>query len=425
MISLASSFLLFLAIGAPIAIAILVASMVGLVVLDFPLRGMLPRMFAGVDNFLLLAAPFYILTGEIMSRSGVTERLIHFSMLATRFVKAGTAYAVVVTSTLFSGISGTAIGDAAALGQIFVKEMKKEGYKPEFPAGLIAAASILGPTLPPSVIMVIYGSIARVSILDLFIAGIVPGMMIAIALAITVRIKAHREDLPKPKFELKTGQTKTRVIIDGLLVLTLPVVIIRGAITGVFTTTEAGGVAVLYAVFLGMVVFRTLSWQQLWGALKVTASITASIYLILATSEVMSYAFTLAGLDAYVGAFARMFEDRPTLFIFVIVIMFTLLGTIMEPGPAVILFIPLLLPAVHALQIDPIQFAMVALLTLNIGLITPPVGVVLFMMARIAKIDIWQLFRGVWPFFIAETVVVVLLCLFPILSSGLPALLRN
>jgi tripartite ATP-independent transporter DctM subunit len=424
LISLAASFALFLAIGVPIAVAIMLASSLGLVVLDFPLRGVVPRMFAGIDNFLLLAAPFYILTGEIMGRSGITERLIRLSMLVTQFFRAGTAYAVVVTSTLFSGISGTAVGDAAALGQIFIREMKREGYSTTYSAGLVAAASMLGPIIPPSVIMVIYGSIARVSIIDLFVGGLVPGLLIAGALGVTIFIQSRRQDLPRPRFELK-GQSMARVVVEGLLVLSLPVVIIRGAVTGVFTTTEAGGIAVVYSIFLGMVVFRTLTLAGLWQALKVTASITASIYLILATSEVMSYAFTLAGLDAYVQAFALSFSGEPLYFLLVMVVIFTLIGTFLEPGPAVILIVPLLLPAVSALQIDPIQFAMVALLTLNIGLITPPVGVVMFVVARIARIDIWTLFRGIWPFFIAECVVILLLCLFPVLSSGLVDLIRN
>jgi tripartite ATP-independent transporter DctM subunit len=215
------------------------------------------------------------------------------------------------------------------------------------------------------------------------------------------------------------------VLLDGLLVLSLPVVIIRGAITGVFTTTEAGGIAVIYSTFLGMVVFRTLTFRGLWQALKVTGGITASIYLILATSEVMSYAFTLAGLDAYVRGFGDLFAGQPMLFLFAVVAILLIIGTFLEPGPAVILFVPLLLPAVQALQIDEIQFAMVTLLTLNIGLITPPVGVVMFVVGRLANLDMWELFRGIWPFFLAEAGVIVLLCLFPQLSSGLPHVLRG
>ena len=424
MISLSAAFVIFLAIGAPIAVAIALASAIGLVVLDFPLRGIPARMFAGMDSFLLIAAPFYILTGELMGRSGITERLIRLSMLVTQFARAGTAYAVVVTSTLFSGISGTAVGDAAALGQIFIREMRREGYSTRYSAGLIAAASILGPIIPPSVIMVIYGAIARVSIIDLFIAGLIPGLMIGAALSVTIWLQARRGDLPKPEFRLG-DQSIWRIVGEGLLVLSLPAVIIRGAVTGIFTTTEAGGIAVVYAVFLGMVVFRTLTLSALWESLKVTGAITASIYLILATSEVMSYAFTLAGFDTLVRGFGGLFAGQPLLFLFAIVAVLLLVGTFLEPGPAVILIIPLLLPAVQALGIDEIQFAIVALLTLNIGLITPPVGVVMFVVGRIAGLNIWELFRGIWPFFLAEAVVIVLLCLFPVLSSGLPHLLRQ
>jgi tripartite ATP-independent transporter DctM subunit len=423
LITLSASFVLFLAVGAPIAAAILLGSAVGLVAMDVPLRAIPSRMFAGIDTFILLAAPFYVLTGELMSRSGITERLIELSMLITRSIRAGTAYAAVVTSLLFSGISGTAVGDAAALGQIFIRQMNQEGYRTRDSAGLIAAASILGPIIPPSVIMVIYASVARVSIIDLFIAGFVPGLLIGLGLCAVIWLKARGGRMPKPQVRL-APRALWRTLVDGVLVLTLPIVIIRGAASGVFTTTEAGGIAVVYALFLGMVVFRTLRFADVWASLKVTAAITASIYLILATSEVMSYAFTLAGLNQWVAALGQAFAGQPVLFLLLITVIFLLIGTFLEPGPALILFVPMLLPVVTGLGIDPIQFAMVVIVVLNLGLISPPVGIVMFVVGRIAHLDMWQLFRGIWPFLVSQVAVVILLCFFPGLSTWLPAAVK-
>jgi len=424
MITLTASFAILLAIGLPITIAIGLASILGLVSMNAMLAAVPQRMFAGIDSFILLAAPFYILTGELMGRSGLTERLIGLSVLITRKIRGGTAYAAVVTSVLFSGISGTAVGDAAAMGQIFIKDMKKEGYTTEYAGGLIVACSMLGPIIPPSVMMVVYSAVSRVSILDLFIAGVVPGVAIAIALAATIFIKGRSGGLPASRIEI-ADRGLARLLLEGLLVLTLPVVIIRGAVTGMFTTTEAGGIAALYAMFLGVVVFRSLDHRGIWESLIVTARITASIYMILAASEIMSYAFTLWGFGEWLRELGHLFTGHPVLFMLTVAVVLLLIGTFLEPGPAVILFVPMLLPAVDILKLDELQFAMVVILTLTLGLVTPPVGICMFVVCRIANLGMWQLFRGAWPFFVAELVIVVLLCLVPELSSWLPRALKG
>jgi len=423
MITLSASFTIFLVIGVPIALCILLASAVGLVAMDFPLRAVPSRMFAGIDSFVLLAAPFYILTGELMSRGGITERLIALSMMLTRKLRAGTAYAAVVTALFFSGISGTAVGDAAALGQIFIRQMNKEGYQTRESAGLLAAGSILGPIIPPSVIMVIYASLTQVSVLDLFIAGFVPGVLIALGLAFVIWYRARRFNMPYPQITVDL-RSPWRAAFDALLIVSLPVIIIVGGLSGIFTTTEAGGIAVAYALILGVFVLHTLTMADIWDSLKVSAAITASIYMILATSEVLSYAFTLAGLNEWIAALGGVFAGQPVLFLIAITFAFLLIGTFLEPGPALILFVPILLPVVKSLGIDPIQFAMVVIVVLNLGLITPPVGVVMFVIGRIAKLDMWELFSGIWPYLASQAVVVVLLCLFPFLSTWLPNALR-
>jgi tripartite ATP-independent transporter DctM subunit len=423
-ISLGVAFALLLVIGVPVAFAIGLASVVGILALELRMVAVPTRMFTGIDSFVLLAAPFYILAGEVMSRSGITERLIRFSMMLTGNVPGGTAYACVVSAVMFSGISGTAVGDAAALGQIFIKEMPKEGYAKDYAASVVVASSMMGPIIPPSVIMIIFSAVTQVSVIDLFAAGIVPGLMLAAAIATVVFIQGLKGDLPRPSFKLQQGEGK-RLIVEGLMILTLPVVIIRGASSGVFTTTEAGGIACFYALLLGWFVFKQLTLRAVWEALVVTAQITASIYLVLAASEVMSWVLTRGGITDYVRDFGTLFGGNKVLFLLALALALTLIGTFLEPGPAVILFVPLLMPAVKLLGVDPLQFAMVVILTLTLGLITPPVGVCMFVVCRIANINIWQLFAKTWPFFLAETVVVILLCLVPGFSNWLPALLGN
>lgn len=424
MIALGVAFTLFLVIGVPVAFAIGLASVVGIWALDLRFVAVPTRMFTGIDSFVLLAAPFYIMAGEVMGRSGITERLIRFSMMITRNAPGGTAYACVVSAIMFSGISGTAVGDAAALGQIFIKEMPKEGYRTDYAAAVVVSCSMMGPIIPPSVIMIIFSAVTQVSVIDLFAAGVIPGLMLGGAIALVIFIQGLKGDLPKPDFKLEKGESK-RLIVEGLLILTLPVVIIRGASSGIFTTTEAGGIAVLYAVLLGWFVFKKLTLRDIWDTLVVTAQISASIYLVLAASEVMSWVLTRGGITDYVRDFGELFGGNKVLFLLALALALTIVGTFLEPGPAVILFVPLLMPAVKLLGVDPLQFAMVVILTLTLGLITPPVGVCMFVVCRIANINIWQLFAKTWPFFVAETIVVILLCLVPELSNWLPGALRD
>jgi len=417
------SFILLLFLGVPIAFVMGVAGSAGL--WDLGLRAMLipQRMFNGVDSFILLAAPFYILAGELMGRAGITQRLVNLSMLVTGWVRGGTAYGSVLSAVLFSGISGTAVGDAAALGQIFIKQMPKEGYKTEYAAALVVAGSMIGPIVPPSVTLVIFAAVSQLSVIDLFVAGIVPGMLLAGSIASIVTVHVFTRNLPRSRFRLgEMGVLRT--LIEGLLVTLLPVILLGGALSGVFTATEAGGVAVLYTLFLSTCVFRRLGWRGLFQALVVTARISASIYLVLAASEILAYALASGGITGWVRHMGEMFQGHPTLFLFAIVGFLILIGAFLEPGPAIVIFVPLLLPVARSMGIDPLQFSIIFVLTLALGLSTPPIGLCLFIACRIGRISMWQLFRALLPFFLAEKAVVVLLVLVPAFSTWLPRLVR-
>ena len=423
MIAMAIAFVLLLAIGVPILFALGLAGAVGLWALDLDLITVPTRLFTGMDNFVLLAAPFYILAGEIMNRGGITSRLIRLAGLITRGVPGGTAYANVTSSVLFAGISGAAVADTAALGQVFIKGMPEEGYDKNYAAAVTIASSIIGPIIPPSVIMIIYAAVTRLSVIDLFIAGIIPGLMLAGAMWIVIWFQARGGRLPPSNQKVDRGEVGV-LIRDGLLVMGLPALIVGGTLFGVFTATEAGGVAVVYALLISWLVFRSIDLVSLWDALKRSARITATVYLIIAAATVVSYVLTIGGIAVWVQEFASFFAGNSTLFLIALAGVLLLVGTFLEPGAAIVLIVPLLMPVTAAMQIDPMQFAMVVILTLTLGLITPPVGVCLFVACRIADSPILPIMRAVMPFLLVEIGVVVMLALVPGFSSFLPALLR-
>jgi len=423
MIVMAVVFVLMLILGVPIVFALGISGAFGLWALDLNLITVPTRLFTGMDNFVLLAAPFYILAGEIMNRGGITTRLIRLAGLLTRGVPGATAYANVSSSVLFAGISGAAVADTAALGQIFIKGMPEEGYSKHYAAAVTIASSVIGPIIPPSVIMIIYAAVTRQSVIELFVAGIIPGLMMAGSMWVVIWFQARGGRLPRSDSRIEPGAIGT-LVRDGLLVLGLPVLIVLGTLLGIFTATEAGGVAVLYAFVISAFIFRSIDLAGFWEALKRSARITATIYLIIAAATVMSYVLTVGGIATWVNAFAQFFQGNPTLFLLALMAILLMVGTFLEPGAAIVLLVPMLMPVTSTMAIDPLQLAMVIILTLTLGLITPPVGVCLFVACRIAESPVMPIVRAVLPFLIAEIGVVVLLILVPGLSSFVPELLR-
>ncbi len=423
MILLAVAFVVLLAIGVPIAFALGLAGTVGMLDSGFKLVSVPSRMFTGIDSFILLSAPFYILAGEVMNRGGVTERLIRFAQLITHGLRGGTAYANTLASIVFAGISGTAIADTAALGQVFIKGMPREGYTKEFAAAVTVAGSMIGPIIPPSVIMIIYAAASRVSVIDLFLAGVVPGLLLALAVAAVIFVKGRGGALPVSRSDV-TRKEVPRMALDTVLVVSLPLLIVIGTLSGTFTATEAGGVAAVYAILLGFVAFRHLDLGGLWSALVVSARTTSSLFLIIAAATVVSYVLALSGINQFVSGLAGALGNDPILFMLAVMGILLLVGCFLEPGAAIVLFVPLLFPVARSMGIDPLQFSMLVVLTLTMGLITPPVGVCLFVACRIGDISIARLVKALLPFFLAELGIIVLIIFFPGLSSWLPGLFR-
>jgi TRAP-type transport system large permease protein len=421
--ALALAFAFLILIGVPIAFALGLAGVAGMLATGLNLITVPTRMFTGIDSFVLLAAPFYILAGDLMNRGGITDRLIRLAQLVVGRIAGGTAYANIVASVFFAGISGTAIADTAALGQIFIRGMEKEGYKREFAAAVTVASSVIGPIIPPSVIMVIFAAVSQVSVIQLFLAGIVPGLMLGGACAVVVWLYARAGHLPVSAVSVRRHEVP-RLALDGVLVATLPAIIVLGTLSGAFTATEAGGIAVVYALFLGWFVFRHLNAAELWRSLQESARTTATLFLLIAAATVVSYVLTIGGIASYTQGLGLMFEGQPVAFMLVVMALLLVVGCFLDAGAAIVLFAPLLMPVARSMGIDDLQFSMVMILTLTIGLITPPVGVCLFVACRIGDIAVWRLVQAVLPFLLAEVVVVMLLVSFPVLSSGLPGLLR-
>jgi tripartite ATP-independent transporter DctM subunit len=415
-------FVALLVFGTPIAFALGIAGTVGLLWMHIDLAVVAQRSFTGIDSFVLLAVPFFILAGEIMSRGGITERLVRLAALLTRRARAGTAYAAIVSTLFFSGISGAALADAAALGHVFIREMPKEGYRVDYTAALIAAGSMMGPIVPPSILMVVYASVTQMSVIRLFVGGLIPGVVMAFSLAMVVALQAQRLSLPKSSIVIARSEVP-RLIVEGMLVITVPMIIVGGIVFGIFTPTEAGGVAAIYAALVSTFVFRTVGWRDLWNCIVATARTTATLYLIIASAAVVSYVLTLGGIAEEVRHVAALFTGHPTQFLCCAVVLMLLVGIFLEPGACIVLFMPLLFPPAVALGVDPVQFSIVAILTITLGMIHPPVGLCLFVCCKIGNVSIFAVTRQIIPFFIVLVIVVALLIAFPPLSTALPGLL--
>jgi TRAP-type transport system large permease protein len=424
MTAIAIGLTLLLVAGLPVGYSFALAGSFALWFSGEQQLNVISRMFAGLDTFVLMAAPFYIFAGELMNRGGISERLIHLAQILVGRIRGGTAYAAILASVMFSGISGTAVADIAALGNIFINGMAKEGYSKSFSAAVVVAASIIGPIIPPSVIMVLYAAVANISVLSLFLAGIVPGLLLGVACALVVYWRGRRGDMPVSTIVVKRSEIPS-LARDGFLVLSLPAFIVLGTISGAFTPTEAGGIAVLYAAFLGAFVFRSLSVADFMRAARSSARLTAGLFLLIAAVEVVNYVLILAGVAEGTSAIVSVFKEHPNTFLLVCVVAFLVIGLALDAGPALLLLAPVLLPITRSMGIDDIHFSMVMIVSVTLGLISPPVGICLFVACKIGNITMRMLWSELALFFYAEIALIVVLVYFPVLSNGLPNLLRG
>ncbi|MDM0041652.1 TRAP transporter large permease [Variovorax sp. J22G21] len=411
----------FLAIGVPVAFALGLSTVTTLILAEsYPLMVLLKETFAGIDSFPLMAVPFFILAAELMSGGSLTEVLLRFAGQFVGHRRGGLGYTNVVSLTFFSGISGSALADAAGPGSMLIKMMDKAGYDRSYAAALTASTAIVGPIIPPSIIMIIYAlQDESVSVGTLFVAGLLPGLLIAVAMCI---VNFH---VSKKRNYKGDGRTPPlREILEttwkAIPAILLPVVILGGMRAGWFTPTEASVVAVFYALVCGKFVYRTLEWKALPNILERSALLSASVLIIIGLSASFAWILTIEGVPQQMAEWLVGMNLSPWMFLIIVNVFLLLFGIFIEPLPGVMVLAPILAPVAMKLGVDPVHFAMIVIYNLTLGMITPPVGGLLFVTCNVSKVPMSQLVRELVPFLWAHGAVLVILTFVPALSTWLP-----
>jgi tripartite ATP-independent transporter DctM subunit len=419
----AISFFGFLAFGMPVGFAIGVAGMIGILDMGPRFMTMAPdRIFAGLDLFPFLAMPFFILAGEIMNRSGITQGLVKLADSLVGWLRGGMAHSNMVASVMFAGITGSATADAAAFGNTLVPAMEKAGYSRPYACAVTAAGSIIGPTIPPSTLMIIYGSIMGVSIAGLFAAGILPGLLICGICMAVIALTARRKNLPKGE-----GRPSIRLVFaalrEGILAALLPIFILGSILGGFATPTEAAAIAVAYALFVGGVIYRALSWNDLYEIAVRTTRITGVIFLIIASASILGWWMTFNRVPQMIAAAMLSVSENPDIIIGLILILLLVIGLVMDINATLIILAPVLAPLTVEIGMDPVHAGIMIILALNISLMTPPVGACLFVLASVTGEKVEAITKELWPFIIAEVLILVLIAFWSDLTLFIPRLL--
>ncbi len=420
-ITLFISAIVLMALGFPVAFALAMSAALAVFAGErYPLLVVVKEMFTGIDSFPLMAVPFFILAAELMSGGALTVVLLRFAAQFVGHLRGGLGYANVVSLTLFSGISGSALADAAGPGAMMVKMMEKAGYSRAYASALTASTAVVGPIIPPSISMIIYAlQDENVSVGGLFIAGFVPGLLIAVAMAlVNYHVSAkrdYRSSEPRPSAREMWSNS-----VRAIPALMLIVLILVGIRFGVFTPTEASVVAVFYALVCGKWIYRTLDWNAIPAIAARSALLTASVLLVMATSAAFAWVLTVEGIPQQLSNLIISWQLSPVMFLIAVNILLLLFGIFMEPLPGVMILVPILAPIAAALGIDPTHFAMVVIVNLTLGMITPPVGGLLFVSAVSARVSMAELTREMPLFLVAHFLVLVLLTFVPGLSTWLP-----
>jgi tripartite ATP-independent transporter DctM subunit len=418
-------FALALLIGAPIALVMLFSGLAGAVSIggsEF-LEIIADRMFSGVGGFLLMAVPYFIFTAELMNHAGLTQRLVDFNNAVLGRVRGALSHVNITTSLLFAGLTGAAITDAVAIGKLLIPAMKREGYTPEYAAAVTACASVIGPIIPPSIVMVVYGTLLYdVSVISLFVAGIVPGLLLAGSLLMVSFWLAWRRGFPAHG-EAGLGLALRRFLptVPALLV---PVIILGGILGGFTTVTEASAFAAVYAMLVGLLLYRTLTPRIILSALVTTVRLSGVVFFLLATSTVLGWFVTRSGITRQAAEMIAGFSTDPLVQMLMVNVLLLAVGTMVDVLPALVIVAPVLAPAMVQLGFDPLHFALVMIVTLNVGNVTPPVGMSLMTTARIAGVSYERAILASLPFYLSFLAVIAILSVWPQTVLWLPGLLR-
>ncbi|MEP7206066.1 MAG: TRAP transporter large permease [Casimicrobiaceae bacterium] len=459
--ALLGSFLVMMTTGVPVAIAMAGSALVYLLLTgDVPPSVVVHRMVSGIDSFPLLAVPFFIFAGNLMNNAGITNRIYNFALSLVGWMKGGLGHVNIIGSVIFAGMSGTAIADAAGLGTIEIKAMRDHGYEKEFAVGVTAASATLGPIIPPSLPFVIYAMMANVSVGQLFLAGIVPGVVMTVLMMLTVAYFAHKNNWGGDvKFEwrrmgkafvelgivigfplllwlaMRMGLGFNAAIGIGLVLLLAadwkldfeavlpimtPVLLIGGMTTGVFTPTEGAIAACVWALFLGLAWYRTLSWRMLVKVSMDTIETTATVLFIVAAASIFGWLLTATRVTDMVAAWVLSFTHSPWVFLALANLLMLFVGCFLEPTAAILILVPVLLPVVQQLGIDPVHFGLVMVLNLMIGLLHPPMGMVLFVLARVANLSIERTTMAIVPWLVPLLLSLIIITYVPSISLWLP-----
>jgi len=406
-----------MALGVPIAFALLICGVALMYHLDmFDAQIIAQNVINGADSFPLMAVPFFLLAGEIMNAGGLSKRIVNIALAMVGHVHGGLGYVAILASCLLASLSGSAVADSAALAALLVPMMTAAGHNKERSCGLIAAGGIIAPIIPPSIGFVIFGVASGLSISKLFLAGIFPGLLMGVGLAIAWWMVARQENVkPMPR---KSAKEIVATMIDGAWAMMLPVIIIVGLKFGVFTPTEAAVVAAVYSLVIAVFVYKELKPKDVYAVFVQAATTTAVVMFLVAAAMVSAWLITVADLPGELISLLEPFMDNPTLLLIVIMLVVVAVGTAMDMTPTILILTPVLMPVVKQAGIDPIYFGVLFIMNNAIGLITPPVGTVLNVVAGVGKISISDLMRGVWPFLMAQLAVLFALVTFPVLVTG-------
>ncbi|MDU9004568.1 TRAP transporter large permease [Sedimentitalea todarodis] len=409
---------LFLFFGVPVAVSLGLASLVYIMMAGMPDVLLIHTMIGGIDSFPLLAIPFFILAGHLMNTGGITTKIFAFARALVGWLPGGLGHVNVGASVIFAGMSGAAVADAGGLGNVEIKAMREAGYDTDFSVGVTAASSTIGPIIPPSLPLVIYGVMASVSIGELFAAGLIPGLLMAASLMAMVAWYARARNYPKD-----SGISLCNIWItfkQAFLPLLTPVIIVGGIATGVFTPTEAAIAAVCYAMFLGLVVYKTLNWKHLVRVSMDTIETSAAILMIVAAAAVFAWILTSNQVAVHLGDAMLGMTTNKTVLLLIMMVMVLAIGLFMETIAAITILVPVLLPIALKAGIDPVHLGILVILNLMLGLLTPPVGMVLFVLSEVSGVKFERCVKATMPFLVPLIIVLLLITFFPQIALWLP-----
>jgi len=416
-------FIILITTGVPIAFVLGISSLVYLIKIGMPLVLIPQRMFVGLNSFLLLAVPLFVVAGKLMNETGITDKLVAFASLLLGRLRGGLAYVNIVASMLFAGITGTGAADTSAIGSVMIPAMIKQGYRADYSAAVTAISSVIGPVIPPSLAMLVYAAIAQVSVAKLFLGGVIPGILlglvqIAIA-AFYAKIKHH--PLRMEKF---TFRRSVKITCEAVVGLVMPLIIIGGILSGVFTATESATIAVFYALLIGFFLYRKLTFSKLKTVLLEAGILIGPILIIIATANLFGWILTAEAIPETIANFIISITSNPYLILLLMNMVFLFVGTFMETLASIILLTPIFLPLITGIGVDPVHFGIILVVNLNIGLATPPLGVCMFIACPLAGISIKDFVKAIWPFLLGSIGVLFLITYIPGLVMFIPNLMK-